>query len=405
MAILQDLLLSSFVRDVISRVKTPTRYLSRSLGWGWDGAGIGNVKSTETISGRVYTYDIFDNVRTLANARLPGAPSGTVAANPVGNNTVGLARFAEKLPLDYNQLSQIRVLGKGASDKDRAGASYINAQVRFLRQRADNVWEFLAGALFRGGKYFFFQSGDDLIPSYRSAGTFFGVDLKVDAGNIGANLAGLQPAQAFAAGLQMGTGANIIDAAWDNVATHIPSHIAQINSAFQDIVGAPLARIYCGSDVWLNVLANTDVRNLAGSANEPFARFEQVPEMDQNGTPTGLMIGRIRGWPWIDWYIWDGSLRVATAASTFADVKMLPRGCVTFMIDPDGTWLKGIVGSEIVKDNDWTEPVERFGLYTWAMEKADPAKVWYHTLQNVGVELNVPKGIATTRVMTTTTDN
>ena len=400
MAILQDVLLASFVRDVISRVRLPTRYLSKSFGWGWDGSNI-----TE-VPGRVYTYDIYDNVRTLSNARLPNAPAGTITANPVGNNTVALARFAEKLPLDYNQVNYIRVLGKGAGDKDRAGMSYIQAQVRTLRQRAENVWEFIAGALFRGGRYFFYSSGDDLVPTYRSASTFFGVDLKIDSGNIGPNLAGLQPAQAFAAGLQMGTGANIIDAAWDNVATNIPSHIAQINSAFQDIVGAPLQRICCGSDVWLNVLANTAVRNLAGSANEPFASFTQVPDVDSSGTPTGLMIGRIRGWPWIDWYIWDGSLSVATtSASTFANVKMLPRGICTFMIDPLAGWLKGIHGSEIVKDNDWSEPVERYGLYAWAMERADPARVWYHTLQNLGVELNIPKGIATARVMTTAGDN
>ncbi len=98
MAILQDLLLSSFVRDVISRVKLPTRFLSRHFGFGWEGG------SLESVTGRVYTYDIYDKVRTVTNARLPNAPAGTIAPNPVGNNTVALARFAEKLPLDYNQL-------------------------------------------------------------------------------------------------------------------------------------------------------------------------------------------------------------------------------------------------------------------------------------------------------------
>lgn len=397
MAILQDVLLASFVRDVISRVRLPGRYLSRSFGWGWDGPNI------TPVPGRVYTYDIYDNVRKIPNARLPGAPAGTISANPVGNNTVALARFAEKLPLDYNQVNLIRVLGKGASDRDRMGMSYIQAQVGTLRQRAENLWEFLTGALFRGGKYFFYQNGDDLVGTYRSASTFFGVDLKVDTGNIGGNL---QPAQAFAAALQMGTGANIIDAAWDNAATTILKHLHAINSAFQDLVGAPLARVYCGSDVWYNVLNNTEVRNQAGSANEPFAKYDMQADVGPDGTPTGLSIGRIRGIPWLDWYIWDGSLSIATTnATTFADVKMLPRGIATFMIDPGTGWLKGIAGSEIVKDNDWSEPVERFGLYTWAMEKADPARVWYHTLQNVGIELNIPKGLATARVMTTTGDN
>lgn len=387
MAVLQDVLLASFVRDVISRVKLPTKFLSRHFGWGWDGANI------QPVPGRVYTYDIYDNVRTVSNARLPGAPSGTVAASSVGNNTVSLARFAEKLPLDYNQVNYIRVLGKGASDRDRAGMTYIQAQVRTLRERAENVWEFLTMALFNGGKYYFYQNGDDLVPTFTT--TNFGVDLKINANNLG-NLAG----PAFAACLPMSTGSNIITNPWSDPINGTPIRdTLNVSSAFQDSPGAPCGEVWCGTDVWYAVLATNEVRALAGSANQPFAEWDRLPD-SANGVNSGVMRGQLRGLPDVIWNIWDGSLSLATTnATTFGNVKILPRKVATFTLPVDNSWIKGIHGSEIVKDNDWTEPIERYGLYTWAMEKADPAKVWYHTLQNCGVELNVPGAIASARVL------
>jgi len=395
-AILQDLLLPSFVRDVISRVKLPARYLSRYFGWGWDGLNIGPRQSLETINGRAYTYDIYDNVRTVANARAPGATSGTVAPNSVGNNTVVLGRFAEKLPLDYNQLLAIRVLGKNAGDRDRMGTTYIDKQVMTLRQRAENVWEFITGALFNGGKYGYFFNGDDFVPTYDTANANVTVDLKIDTGNLG-NLGG-----AFAATLQMGTGANIIDAAWSSIATDIITHVSKIDSAFQDLVGAPLEAIFVPSGVWNNVLQNTGIRNVTGSANQVNADFQQTNITLPDGTTlAGVRQGTLKPWPWIKWIVWDGSLKVAkTTPTNIINVKLLPPNQATFFCagHNDGTWLKGIQGSEIVKDNDIAPPVERFGLYTWAMERADPARVWYHTLQNVGIELNIPKGIAAATV-------
>jgi hypothetical protein len=75
-------------------------------------------------------------------------------------------------------------------------------------------------------------------------------------------------------------------------------------------------------------------------------------------------------------------------------VKVLPRNAITFMIDPTvAPWMKMIEGSEVIKDNDWSDPVERYGFYAWAMEKADPARVWYLTNQILGIELNLPKAI------------
>jgi hypothetical protein len=385
MAILQDLLMPSFVRDRISRVFTPSRYLSRSFGFNLGGPNVSTVK------GRVYTYDIYDNVRTVSNARSPHSPAGTIAANPVGNNTVTLGTFKEKLPLDYNQLLQIRRIGEGASDLDVMGAKYIELQVATLKQRSENAREFITGALLgNGGKYGYFFNGDDWVPTFDVANANMTVDCKIYTENVLDTGGG-----AFAAGMPMGTGTNTLTATWATASTNIPVQLDAISSAFQDLVGAPLDRIYCGTDVWRNVINNDYVRQIAGTANIS-AEFDQEPDVGPDGQKTGLIKCVLKAMPWVSWYVWDGSLRLAaTNGTTFSNVKMLKRKYATFMVDPNvAPWMRAVEGSEIIKDNDLAPPVERYGYYAWAMEKADPARVWYHTLQVLGLELNMPKGIA-----------
>ena len=68
------------------------------------GINIGG-SNIETVDGTNYTYDIYDDVRSVARGRLRGAPSNAISRNPVGNNTVSLARCAEKVALDYNTIA------------------------------------------------------------------------------------------------------------------------------------------------------------------------------------------------------------------------------------------------------------------------------------------------------------
>jgi hypothetical protein len=194
----------------------------------------------------------------------------------------------------------------------------------------------------------------------------------------------------------METGSNLITATWADAATDIPSQLVAISAAFQGQVGAPLDRVYVDHKTWLNVLQNTYVRQLAGTTGSPFATYEMIKETTEDGTPTGMFMGSIKGLPWIKWFIYDGQIEVGLDNTL---TRVLPDGYATFMIDPTmGDWLAGIEGSEIVKDNDLATAVERQGFYAWIMEKADPAVFIMHQLQNFGIELNVPKGIAVARV-------
>jgi len=380
-----DVLTPSRVRGIISRIKTPGSVMARHFGFDIDGKN-----TTDAPPGaRTYTYDIFDNTRTVARGRLPGAAANAIAKNPVSNNTVTLARNAEKVIMDYNILDSIRALGENAGQLDKRGAKYVEAQAKFMRQRMDNWREFVTGSLFRGGVYYFVKDGEDLVPSYTSSGSFFGVDLQIPSTNklIGGS---------FAAGLQMGTGANIIDASWATASTDIPTHLLKISRAFQALVGAPLTDVYLDSVTWGYVLQNTLVRQLAGTSNSPYAKWDMENDKAPDGTLTGKMTGRIAGLSWITWHIYDGIIQTEV---TPTNTQVLPDSYATFTIDKDaGGWLLGVEGSETIKDNDISPGVMRNGLYNWVMERADPARFEMHGIQNFGIELNTPSGIATARV-------
>lgn len=387
MAHVLDILTQSKVRGIVSRVRTQGGVMARKYGFGIGG---GNVVK---VTGRNYTYDIFDNVRMPARGSLPGAPANAIPKNPVGNNTVTVGRVREKLPLDYETLHNIRVIGEHAGVADVRGAKYVEKQAQYLRQRVDNHREFVTGSLFRGGIYYYTLSGTTLIPEYGQSdgtaptGSLFGVDLKVPATH---KLIG----SSFAAGLQMGTGSNIITATWATASNDIPTMIWGIDAAFQQAVGAPLAEITTDNITWNAVLQNTFIRQLAGTSNAPYAKYEMTADKAPDGTPTALREGYIQGLPGIKWNIYDGGIEVG-ASNTFT--RVVPAGYCLFSIAPDN-WLVGVEGSEYTKVNDLAPAVETFGFDTWMRELADPASFEMHVIDNFGLELNVPKALAIARV-------
>lgn len=382
-----SILTPSVVTKIVSRLRTPGNVLSKFFGFNIGGPNV------QKVPGRTYTYDLYDNVRDVARGRLPGAPAGSTAANPIGNVQLTLARSAEKVGMLYDTVNQIRAIGEHAGTRDVMGMRYIEKQAKTLKMRQDNLREFItAGALFNGGIYGFFLNGDDLVPTFTRTGTYISVDHRIPSSNI---LTG----GSFAAGLQMETGANIIDATWATASTDIPLHLEKISAAFMGQVGEPLAHVWVDPITKMYILQNDKVRQLAGTSSTPFATYERVGTKNPDGTESGLESFTLKGCPNYVFHSYAGQLRVATTnATTLASTQVLPDSYVTFMIEPDDSWFQMVEGSEIVKDNDLAPPVERQGHYSWILEKADPARFELHNLQNVGVEINVPKGIAWARV-------
>jgi hypothetical protein len=377
----------SVVTKIVSTIRAPGSILAKFFGFEIGG------KNVQSIQGRTYTYDIYDNVRDVARGRMPGSASGSISLNPVGNVSITLAKSAEKVILDYNKLLQIRTLGANAGTRDVMGRRYVDMQLKTLRQRQDNFREFVtAGALCNGGTYGFFQNGDDLVPTLDTTGTFISVDHKIPASNL---LVG----SSFAAGLTLDSGGNIVTAPWSNASTDIVGQLLEMEAAMDGQVGQPLRKFICGNRVWKNVITNNSIRNIAGSSNTPYATYENLGFKNPDGTDAGVFRAVLKGLPQFEWILVNSKIRLATGSATnLTTQRVMPDDYVTGMIEPDGSWFQMVEGSEIVKDNDLAPATEREGFYAWLMEKADPARFEAHGLQNVGLEINVPKGIFNARV-------
>lgn len=382
-----SVLTPSVVTKIVSRIRTPGSILSRFFGFEIGG------KNVDQVWGRTYSYDLYDHVRKVARGRLPGAPAGSTSANPIGNVQLTLARSAEKVPMLYEKVNQIRQIGENAGTQDRMGLKYIDRQAMTLRQRSENFREFVTvGAILRGGSYGYYLSGDDLVPTWDTTGTYINVDHQIPAAN---KLTGT----AFAAGLQMGTGANIVDASWAVSSTDIPLQLEKVSIGFMGQVGQPLKYIFLDPITKMHVLQNDKVRQLAGTSSTPFATYEKMPVKNPDGTDSSFDTFTLKGAPNYVFFSYAGQLEVASGnGTTLVDTKCLPDAFCTFMIDPDKSWFQMVEGSEIVKDNDLAPGVERSGHYSWIMEKADPARFELHNIQNIGIELNIPKAIAFARV-------
>lgn len=379
MAVLQNVLTPSVVTGIVSRVYAPGNPLSNFFKMQ---IGAGEV-GVESVLGRAYSYDIFDNLRTIAKFRQPATGPSTNAVNPVGRQTNTFARVYEKWPLNYELVNNIRAIGKNAGERDRQGAAYLEAQAKQLRRKIDNAIEYLIGMLLTNGKAFFQFSGDDMLP-VQSLGGNPGttIDWLIPAGNNG--LTG----GAFAANLNPTGAGNIITAAWSNTGTDIATQIDAINQAFQILVGAPLALAITDSTVWRYLVKNTSLQAQGGSVNAVFAEYVMEDLRGPDGNKLGLFKGRLRAIPWLDWLICDTALDFGSGP-----VRWFPGNQVTFMIDPSQTWLKRVEGSELVKDNPMAPAIQRGGFWSWLREWDEPARIELHALMNTILELNIPKAI------------
>src|SRR4029077_7730993 len=109
------------------------------------------------------------------------------------------------------------------------------------------------------------------------------------------------------------------------------------------------------STMWLNVITNTEVRNLAGSANTPFAEFdsEEEPGMEGSG-PANRYSAILRGQPTVRWHFCDDAVAFSASATGSADIdpiyttypasplaalaKLVPDNVAIFTTAPTRQW-------------------------------------------------------------------
>lgn len=349
------------IRKVISTIATP---LSRFQDF--YGLSIGG-RFNQDIGGEVFSWDIFDKTRTIATGRAPGTGPAKVTPQKIGQVTARAYRSHEAIKLLYARIFRNRELGRDFSQVDVRGQKYIRSQVGHLGQRFKNSREFMVSRMLRGSGFYIDIQGDDWVPT--DTVTPFKVDYKTPAS-------------------QIGTVGGIFAGNWQTAGASIHSELLALNALSQRLTGYPIEHAWITGSLWGKILKITEVKDLAGSANMPFAQYERVEATSEEGIRDNGFMARLRGIPWITWHVYDGVLNVdGTESTVVEDNKAI------FTPNPSDSWCEMYNGSELVLENTHSQPYEAYGFTNWHTHVIDPAAVELKALDNSLPALYLPKAI------------
>ena len=338
---------------------------------------------------RFAAFRLDDVTRVVGKGRAPGTGPASVALNPVGDVRVSCARFHEKVRLLGEFLGNLSPIIGPNSQIDTGGQSYIARQTVHLAEKYNNTIELMTTGMFQDNLYFQL-SGDNLLPVIGApVAPAIGVQIpfQLPAGN--KNQLNL-----------LGTG-NIILIGWQNAGAPLIKNCLQIQAAMTQLSGYQPKHFWMNSIMWYNILLNTEVRNTAGSANQPFASYDRVPEMAVDGMPQPEFAAELRGIPWVQWHIADDVLVTGgdidptwSSSSGTTTVKVCPDNTVIIAPDPSPDWSEMYHGAEYISENAGQPMVLKRGYTFWKEWVTQPSCIELIALMNMIPLLYVPKSVA-----------
>lgn len=409
-ASLQELLQPQIVLGLISKLLRGRGALGSWLGFhptrfSEDGAtlqGPNTVTTGTTI--RQVMYRIFNVTRVPLKMSAPGSAANTVAANPVGQNTISIARWHNKIPLQWEMLGNLAGMGGPNSAIDANGQTYIAQQERYLAEMGNNIVELMAAGMMRDSLYVI-QNGQDWLPSFTPAtGTQFGfqINFQIPSTNKG------QLAQAMGTDPTQGP---IITIPWTNDPARIIGNILAIRAAYAQLNRYSMTDIWVNSILWDAIITNTEVRNTAGSMNQPFASFAET-NVSNNEGPLSWQ-ATLRGLPTVTFHGCDDTVALgadldpvnpSTSGPAVASLKKLvPDNTAIFTTSPmmgnagmteDLGWCKLYYGGELLSENPGQPATPHMGWSTWHQYTVDPSYVQLFALLNAIPALYVPSVVA-----------
>ena len=359
---LQQILAPKTILKAISQIEMTGSTLQNLFGWGLGGS------NREQQSGRHFSYDIFDNTRTIATGRVPGQAASRQQPQSVGHVSGTFPRAAETIPLLDEDLLNRRRLGGPASELDHNGEAYITRQEAYLGQRFANLVEFQTAAMIRGS-YSYEDDGDDLRHGF--SGGNVTIDFQIPAGN--------------KSQLDLLGGGNVLDADWAVAATDIPLHLQNINAALVQLTGMGLSHVVLTGVGWQHVINNTKVQQLGGSSNVVFESMQRAG--------AGEFSAVLRAIPWVTFHIVDYGLEVWNGTSEVF-TKLIENDHAAFLPEPSPRWAQYLEGSEIVTEGPGGPKSERFGFYPYAYATHDPSGWDLCAIANGIPSLVTPKAVA-----------
>ncbi len=395
-ATLQELLLPQVILRVISRIRNGQGMLGRWLGFQPDRfdndtvalSGPNTMTGSSTV--RTVTYRIFDNTRVVAKGRAPGTGPATVARNEMGQATVSVARFHQKIPMLYEDLGNLSPIIGPNSQVDPGGQNFIMMHETFLARQFNMMIEMMAAGMLRDQLYFK-QVGDNWLPQFTDptigGGFGFQIPFQIPAGNKNQ--------------LNMLGGGNILTIPWSNPGAPILTDLGSIEAAFAQLSGYSLTDIFVNSISWNNVLLNNQIRQVGGSSNTVFAEFDRSPETFMDGQPSNQYKAVLRALPQITWHLdndvvatnTDIDPSYANAPSSAVLAKLIPDTMAIMCTQASSDWTQLYYGGEHVVENPGMPAIQRMGYYFWKEYVTQPSAVELIALLNAIPILYVPKAV------------
>lgn len=329
------------ILKAISQLDLPGTALQKLMGWGLSS---GNVRR---VSGRNYSWDIFNNTRKIATGRDKAQTSSRQEAQGVSSVPGTFPRSAETIELLDEDLLNRRGIGGPDSRLDHDGQNYLTHQEVYLAQRFTNLIEFQTAAMLRGS-YSYTNDGDDLRHGF--SGGEDTVTFNIPAGN--------------KTQLDMLGAGNILDADWATTSTDIPKHLQKINTAMVQLTGMGLAHIVLTGTGWQYIVNNLKVQAQGGSSNVVFESLRRVGY--------GEFSAILRAIPWVTFHIVDYGLEIWNGSSEVF-TKLIADDHAAFLPEPSPRWTEYLEGSEIVTEGPGGVKAERYGFYPYAYPTHDPS--------------------------------
>jgi hypothetical protein len=366
---LSQLLGSTRVTRVISQLKVPQSRLQAAFGCNPGGPNV------NPVGGRTTGWDIFNRTRNIAQGRAPGTGPATVKPQIVGHVTATIYRTHEKCFLDDNRLHLMRRMGQDWGVVDQRGEKYVEGQERYLAQRLRNSREFVLSRALRGS-FQLYQDGDNLIPC--DSGGHVTVDYQNPYRTTGSPNTIVQQ-KAFSVTLPGNDAATTPFAqmsaayAWSTPTTaDVIADCMGISAGFEAMHGRQLTTAWCNTATMGYLLANTGLKNAAGTANTVWDRYDRTTFAGPDGQrDTGFEIV-FKALPWIVWKVYDAGLDVFDGTN-YKFKKFFEDGYVCFLPDVDSDWFELQEGSEIARENVLDPGSVKFGIAAWAEPKTQPS--------------------------------
>ena len=337
----QQVLAPKTILKAISQIDLPGTTLQQLFDWGVSGA------NKEQQSGRNFSYDIFDNTRSIATGRVPGQAASRQQPQKVAHVQGTFPRAAESISLLDEDLLNHRNIGGPTSELDQRGETFITKQEAYLAQRFANLVEFQTAAMLRGS-YTYDVDGDDLRHGFSGGATT--IDFQIPAGNRDQ--------------LDMLGAGNVLDADWASTTTDIPLHLHEINAALVQLTGMGLSHVVLTGAAWQHLINNEKVQAQGGSSNVVFQSMQRSGQ--------GEFSAVLRALPWITFHVVDYGLRVFNGTSEVF-TKLIEDDHAVFLPQPSTRWVQFLEGSEIVTEGPGGTKAERFGFYPYAYGTHDPS--------------------------------